>query len=156
MNMNHPSNSNGRSVSRSAYLAGCLALVDEDNARKTLGELLAARQPGDVELVTELLEIAGDVGRAAIHLLVAFAKAGVGDVVPAMRACAASDNASRIRCARKVLALLGDRTSQLWLMDAGELRDARLEGETDWDADRMSWVAPLPAANDTDAEEGVA
>ena len=65
----------------------------------------------------------------------------------------ARQHRSRIRRARKVLALLGDRTSQLWLMDAGELRDARLEGETTWDANRMSWVAPLPAANDTDAAE---
>jgi hypothetical protein len=41
-------------------------------------------------------------------------------------------------------------------MSASELRDARLEGERAWDETRMSYVAPLPAANDTDSEEGVA
>lgn len=156
MNLNHPANSNGRSIARLNQLAEVLSCVTEENAKKLLGELVASRQPGDLELVIELLEFGGDVGTAAIHLLVAYAKAGVDAVVPAMRACALSTCDERIQSARTVLALLGDRTSQLWLMNDRELRDARLEGEKAWDEWRLSGIAPLPAANDTDSEEGVA
>ena len=156
MNLNHPANSNGRSNVRINLLAEVLSCVTEKSAKTLLGELVASRQPGDLELVIELLEVGGDVGRAAIHLLVGYAKAGVDAVVPAMRACALSDDERRVRRARKVLALLGDRTSQLWLMSASELRDARLEGEEAWDEWRLAGIAPLPAANDTDSEEGVA
>jgi hypothetical protein len=125
MTMNQTSKNNVRSISRSTQLAARLEGVAMGNAKRKLAALVGEAQPGDVEIAIDFLDVPGDVGRAALHLLVGLAKAGAVEVVPAMRALAASSDERRVRRARKVLALLGERTSQLWLMNTGELEGAR-------------------------------